>query len=168
MISLQWKDLLRVFSSTRIQKDQLLSTQPSLCFISHICTWLLEKTELWLHRPFLAKWCLFNVLFRFVIAFLPRSSVLFSCSIMSDTLQPHGLQHSKLPCPSPTPGACSNSCPSSRWCHPTSHPRSSPSRPSFNLSQHQGLFHWVSSLHQVAKVLELQFQLQSFQWICKE
>ena len=38
---------------------------------------------------------------------------------MSDSLQPHGLQHTRLPCPSPTPGACSNSCPSSRWCHPT-------------------------------------------------
>ena len=35
------------------------------------------------------------------------------------TLQSHGLQHARLPCPSPTPGTCSNSCPSSRWCHPT-------------------------------------------------
>ena len=38
---------------------------------------------------------------------------------MSDSLQPHGLQHARPPCPSPTPGAYSNSCPSSRWCHPT-------------------------------------------------
>ena len=38
---------------------------------------------------------------------------------MSDSLQPHGLQHTRLPCPSPTPGACSNSCSLSRWCHPT-------------------------------------------------
>ena len=45
------------------------------------------------------------------------------------------------------------------------HPLSSPSPPTFNLSQHQGLFHWVSSLHQVAKGLELQLQQQSFQWI---
>ena len=45
------------------------------------------------------------------------------------------------------------------WCHPTSHPLLSPSRPAFNLSQHQGLFHWVSSLHQVAKVLEFQLQI---------
>ena len=43
------------------------------------------------------------------------SSVQFSRSVVSDSLQPHGLQHSKLPCPSPTPGACPNSCPSSRW-----------------------------------------------------
>ena len=45
--------------------------------------------------------------------------VQFSCSVMSDSLRPHALQHSRLPCPSPTPRACSNSCPSSRWCHPT-------------------------------------------------
>ena len=46
-----------------------------------------------------------------------------------------------------------------------SHPLSSPSLPAFNLSQHRGLFQWVSSLHQVSKVLELQLQRQSFQWI---
>ena len=41
------------------------------------------------------------------------------CSVVSDSLQPHGLQHIRLSCPSPSPGACSNSCPLSRWCHPT-------------------------------------------------
>ena len=46
-----------------------------------------------------------------------------------------------------------------------SHPRSSPSPPTFNLSQHQGLFQWFSSSHQVAKVLECQLQHHSFQWI---
>ena len=46
-----------------------------------------------------------------------------------------------------------------------SHPLSSPSPPAFNLSQHQGLFHWDSSSHQVAKVLEFQLQHQAFQWI---
>ena len=45
-------------------------------------------------------------------------AVQFSHSVVSDSLQPRGLQHSRLLCPSPTPGACSNSCPSSRWCHP--------------------------------------------------
>ena len=43
----------------------------------------------------------------------------FSCSVMSNSLWPHGLQHARLPSPSPTPGASSNSCPSSQWCHPT-------------------------------------------------
>ena len=42
-----------------------------------------------------------------------------SCSVMSDSLQPHGLQHARPPCPSPTPGAYSNTCPLSRWGHPT-------------------------------------------------
>ena len=46
-------------------------------------------------------------------------SVQFSCSVVSDSLWPHGLQHARLPCPSPTPGVCSKSCPLSQWCHPT-------------------------------------------------
>ena len=180
-----------------------------------------------------------------------EASVQFSCSVVSDSLQPHGLQHAKLPCASPTPGACLNSCPFSQWCHPTisssvvpfshlqsfpasrsfsmsqfftsggqsilklrfssvhvssvaqscptlcdpmnrstpglpvhhqlpeftqthvhrggdaiqpSHPLSSPSPPVPTPSQHQGLFQWVNSSHQVAKVLEFQLQHQSFQW----
>ena len=45
-------------------------------------------------------------------------SLQFSCSVVSDSVWPHGL-HARLPCPSPTPGAYSNSCPLNRWCHPT-------------------------------------------------
>ena len=48
-----------------------------------------------------------------------HSSVQFSRSVVSDSLQPRGLQHTRLPCPSPTPRACSNSCPLSQWYHPT-------------------------------------------------
>ena len=48
-----------------------------------------------------------------------HTSVQFSHSAVSNSLWPHGLQHTRLPCPSPTPKACSNSCPSSQWCHPT-------------------------------------------------
>ena len=48
-------------------------------------------------------------------------SVKFSRSVVSNSLQPHGLQHARLPCLSPTPGAYSNSRPSSQWCHPTNH-----------------------------------------------
>ena len=47
------------------------------------------------------------------------SSVQLICSVMSDSLWPHGMQHARLACPSPTPRAYSNSCPSSQWCHPT-------------------------------------------------
>ena len=95
-------------------------------------------------------------------------SVQFSHSVVSNCLQPHGLQHARLLCPSPTPRAYSNSNVHlvSDAIQP-SHPLLSPFPPAFNLSQHQGLFQWVSSLYQVAKVLEFQFQHQSFQWILK-
>ena len=83
---------------------------------------------------------------------------------MSDSWRPQGLQHARLPYPSLSPRACSNSCPLSRWCHPTISSLSSPSPPALSLSQNQGLFQWVSPLHQVAKVLEFQLQHQSFQY----
>ena len=51
--------------------------------------------------------------------FICSISVQFSHSVISSSLQPHGLLHARLPCPSPTPEACSNSCPLSQWCHPT-------------------------------------------------
>ena len=69
--------------------------------------------------------------------------------------------NARPPCPSPTPGVYPNSCPLSWWYHPT---MSSPSPPAFNLSQHHGLFQWVSSSYQVDKGLEFQLQHQSFQW----
>ena len=92
------------------------------------------------------------------------SSVLFSRSVVSDSLQPHESQHARPPYPSPTPRIYSNSCPLSWSCHPTI---SSPSLPTLNIPQHQGLFKWVSSSNQVAKVLEFQLQHQSFQWISR-
>ena len=63
----------------------------------------------------------------------------FSHTVTSDSLWPHGLQHTRLPYSTPTPGAHSNSCLSSWWCHPTISSLLSPS-PAFNVSQHQGLF----------------------------
>ena len=72
------------------------------------------------------------------------SSVHFSCSVVSDSLWPHGLQHARPPCPSPTPGVYSNSCPLSWWCHPTisssvvpfsSRLQSLPASRSFQISQ---------------------------------
>ena len=69
----------------------------------------------------------------------------FICSVMSDSFWPHELQHTRLPCPSPTPGACSNSCPWSWWCHPTMSSVVVPFSSLLNLSQHQGLFQWISS-----------------------
>ena len=94
-----------------------------------------------------------------------NESVQLSHSVMSNSLQPHGLQYNRLLCPSPTPRACSNHV---HWVSDAiqqSHPLSSPS--AFNLCQHQSLFQWVSSSHQVAKVSELQLQHQSLQWILR-
>ena len=53
---------------------------------------------------------------------LHTSLCALSPQVVFDFLQPHGLQHARLPCPSPSPGVCSNSCPLSRWCHPTISP----------------------------------------------
>ena len=77
---------------------------------------------------------------------LSTCSVQFSHSVMSD-FWPHELQQARPSWPSPTPGAYSNSCPLSWWCHPTISPLLTPSPSTFNLSQHQSLFKWVSSLH---------------------
>ena len=51
--------------------------------------------------------------------------LLFSCQVVSNSLQPHGLQHTRLPCPSPSPRVCPSSCPLNQWCHPTIIPFSS-------------------------------------------
>ena len=88
-----------------------------------------------------------------------------SHSAVSNSLQPRGLQHARLPCPSLSPGVCSNSHPLSWWSHPTisssvalfsSCPQSFPASGSFLMS-------WLFTPG--GKVLELQFQHQSFQWI---
>ena len=68
-------------------------------------TWLSDWTEL--------NWATFT----FTLLEISQ----FSHSVMSNSLQLHGLQHARLPCPSPTPRACSNSCPLSQWCHPSNH-----------------------------------------------
>ena len=92
------------------------------------------------------------------------SSVQFSRSVVSDSLQPHESQHTTPPCPSPTPGVYSNSCPSSRLCHPaisssavpfSSCPQSLPASGSFPMSQ---LFSWGG------QSIGVQLQHQSFQW----
>ena len=103
-------------------------------------------------------------LFHLDLTFRWFSTIQFSLSVMSDSLRPHESQHSRYPCPSPTPGVHSNSCPLSWWCHPaisssivpfSSCPQSLPASGSFPI--------WVNSSHEVAKVLEFQLQDQSFQ-----
>ena len=133
----------------------------------NICkTFKLNKSKRVSEKHLLLLYCLCHSLW--------LCSVQFSRPVLSNSLWPHGLQHVRPPCRSPTPRVYSNSCPLSRWCHPTisssvvpvsSHLQSFLSPPTFSLSQHQDLFKWVSSSHHVAKVLEFQLQHQSFQWI---
>ena len=95
----------------------------------------------------------------------PHDSVQFSHSVIRDSLWPHGLQHARPPCPSPTPGVYSNSCPLSWWCHPTisssvvplsSHLQSFPASGAFPMSQ---LFAWSGqSIGVSASVLPVNIQ----------
>ena len=99
-----------------------------------------------------------------VVLLVQFSSVTQSCSTLCDPMNrstPGFPVHHHLPEPTQT---------HVHWVSDTiqpSHSLSSPSPPAFNLSQHRGLFQWVSSLHQVAKGLEFQLQHQSFQWTPK-
>ena len=88
------------------------------------------------------RYCVENS-FSAIIIFSKEFLHQFSRSVVSDSLQPHGMQHARLPCPSSTPGAYTNSCPSSQWCHPTisfsvipfsSHLQSFPASGSFPMS----------------------------------
>ena len=76
-----------------------------------------------LGRELTLKKCWFNYLLAFSASFFIFSWILllflFNCSVLSYSLQPHGLQHARLPCPSQSPRVCSDSSPLSQWCHPT-------------------------------------------------
>ena len=91
-------------------------------------------------------------------------SVQFSRSVVSNSLWPHELQHTRPPCPSQTPGVYSNSCPSSRWCDPAISSSVIPFSSCRQSLPASGFFQCVNSSHEVAKVLEFQLQHQSFQW----
>ena len=113
------KELVQVYTATKWQN---LNSKP---IVKSFC-WDDEKvmernssdgcTALWIC---LTYWMLHLQMVKMVNFILCVFLLFFSCSVVSDSLRPHGLQHARLPCPSPTPRACSNSCSSSRWCHPT-------------------------------------------------
>ena len=100
------------------------------------------------HQGCILSPCLFNI--------NAESVSQFSRSVVSDSLRPHGLQHTRLPCPSPTPGFTQSHVHQVGDAIQRSHPLPSPSPLAPNPSQHQSLFQWVNSLHEVAKVLEFQ------------
>ena len=119
----------------------------------HTCTSFINNFLYYCKNPCLT--------FYSAILFITMFSLSFGHSVVSNSLQPHGLQHVRLPCPSLSHRICSDSCSLSWWCHPTISSSVIPFSSALNLSQHQ----WVGSLHQVTKVLELQLQHQSSQWI---
>ena len=120
----------------------------SFCKMGIMPEMIIMLNEAWLQRPQLA-------------GVFP--SVQFSHSVVSDSLRPHGLQHARLPCPSPTPRAYSNSCPLSQWCHPTISSSVVPF--SFCLQSFP-----ASGSFQMSQFFEskLQLQHQSFQWIIQD
>ena len=94
---------------------------------------------------------------------LQFSSAQFSHSVVSDSLQPHELQHARPPCPSQLPEFTQTHVHQVSDAIQPSHPRLSPSPPAPNPSQHQSLFQWVNPSHEVAIALEFQLQHHSFQ-----
>ena len=158
--------LLRFWKSKYCQNTSLILTYFLLKLSSVVNRWF-SLCELWaswgkeldnIHLPVsIAKQ---NVLHIF-------SSVQFSHSVLSNSLRLHGLQHSRPPSPSQLLEFTQTHVHRISDAIQPPYPLSSPSPPAFNLSQHQGLFKWVSSLHQVAKVLEFQLQHQSFHWISR-
>ena len=105
-------------------------------------------------------------------ALVQSSPVQFSCSVMSDSLQPHELQHTRPPCPSPTPRVYQNSCALSRWCHPaisssvipfSSCPQSLPASGSFPMSQ---LFAWGGQSIGVSASASVQFSSSTANMSC--
>ena len=96
----------------------------------------------------------------YALSFISLSSVQFSLSVVSDSLQPHEPQNARPPCPSPTPGVHPNPSPSSQWRHPTISSSVVPLSSCPQSFQASGLFQWVSSLHQYWSFLWPKY------WIC--
>ena len=112
------------------------------------------------HLPyFLSQFLVFSFAKWLGICFLWCILLFISCEVMSDSLWPHEQQHARLPCPSPSPWVGSKSCLLSQWLHPTISSCCPLLLPIFSSIR------VFSSLHQVAKVVELQLQHQSLQWI---
>ena len=105
--------------SSNVSFKTCFSLVTLFCWSVHWCEWGVRVCYycVTINFSFYVRQCLSHVLRCSYVGCI--SSVQFSCSVVSDSLWPHGLHHARLPCPSPTPRVYSNSCPLSRWCHPT-------------------------------------------------
>ena len=153
-------------------KESTSNRTRASCFEGRLTTYLLEggKPRILIPRNFTVSIVVDRLkgspqdFYCLVLKFMWNSLTLscdrtcqFSHSGVSDSLWPHELQHIKLPCPSTTPRACSNSHSLSQWCHPTISSSVVPFS-CFQSFPASGSFQWISSLHQVAKVLEFHLQ----------
>ena len=138
------------YSSFHSLKHQVSNLDSALFFL--VFCWNIIALQCYISFYSIAKW---------------SHTYQFSHSVVFNFMRSQGLQHARLTCPSPTlESAQIHVCQISDAIQ-LSHPLWSPSHPTFTLIQHQGLFKWISSSHQVAKALEIQLQHQSFQWIVK-
>ena len=97
-----------------------------------------------------------------------HQSVQFSCSVVSDSMWPHGLQHARPPCPSPTTRAYSNSCLSGQWCQPTIWSSIIPFSSCLQSFPKSGPFKWVISLNQMPKDWNFSYSISSsseYSWL---
>ena len=144
-----------VFNSVRphgLQHTRLPCPSPSPGVCSNSCPW-----SWWCHPTISSSvTSVYYIWFHWILLYIfnkDGNTWRWSRSVVSDSLQHHELQHIKLPCPSLSPGVCSNSYPLSWWCHPTISSSVVPFLLALNLSQYQGLLQWAGSSHQVAQVL---------------
>ena len=153
--------------------------QSNVISSSHVWMWELDNKEGWVPK----NWCLRNpnwkrsktlILADDMILDIENpkdiarkllSSVQFSHSVVSDSLQPYESQNARPPCPSPTPRAYSNSCPSSKWCHPANSSSAVPFSSCLQSFPALGNRSFQMTQLFAGQSLEFQRQHQSFQWI---
>ena len=171
----KWKVFItEKFQIVNIERMRETEKTPLACHSNNCCrqdSWMKAKMNGWnikeqqniCSKKFSSKYSLATVV---NLAHVYKFLVLqFSCSVMSDSLRPMDCSTPGLPVHRQLPEFTQTHV---HWVGDAiqpSHSLSSPSPPAFNLSQHQGLFHWVSSSLQVAKLLEFKLQHQAFQWV---
>ena len=120
--TLQWArqpTAILIFPARNVSSAEVEKSKPEVSQMAFQSSLLLSLLPMVL--PTWIMFCPYFIPKHAILSHLPKfaHTMQFSRSVVSDSLQPHGLQQARLPCPSPTPGAYSDSCPLSRGCHPT-------------------------------------------------